>query len=334
MKIRELADLINGELIGDVEYEVRGVSDIENAKEGDIVFLFDSRRINKVRDKIKSVAAVVPDSLGECACRSCIKVGDPKVAMIKVLKYFYPTPVDSFPGDSHNKHVGDVQIGKDVNIGDYTVIADGTVIDDGVHIFPFTYIGYDVRIGEGSKIYPHCVILDRTIIGKHVTVYPGVVIGSDGFGYHNIEGKLVPIPQVGKVVIEDEVEIGACTMIDRATIGATLIGKGTKIDNSVHIAHNVKVGSNAIIIAQVGIAGSCTVGDNAVIAGQAGIADHVNIGANSTVAAKSGVMRDVKDGEVVFGYPADRRTSVMRNEAYFRRIPELFKRVKTLEESK
>lgn len=334
MKIKDLAKLVNGDILGDGEYEVKGISEIEDVKEGSLVFIFDVRLIDKFTDKLKSIAAIVPKILKECPCKSCIMVEDPKDAMIKTLIQFYHSPVKSFPGKKDNTHIGDAKIGKGVTIGDYTVIGDGTIIEDRVCVFPFTYIGHNVKVGEGSKIYPHCVILDRTIIGKNVTVYPGVVIGSDGFGYHKKEGKLIHIPQVGRVIIEDDVEIGACSMIDRATIGATIIGRGTKIDNSVHIAHNVKVGSNAIIIAQVGIAGSCTVGDNAVIAGQAGIADHVNIGNGSTVAAKSGVMRDVKDGEVVFGYPADSRASVMRNEAYFRRLPELFKRVKTLEESK
>ncbi len=334
MRIKELADLIDGDVLGDEEYKIKGVSLVNDAEKGDIVFLFDLNRINKVKDKLLNVAAIVPRALKECPCKSCIKVEDPKNAMIKVLNQLYPTPVKSFPGNPHNLHIGDVEIGKDVTIGDYTVIGDGTIIGDGVDIFPFTYIGNDVKIGEGSKVYPHCVILDRIIIGKNVILYPGVVIGSDGFGYHKMKGNLAHIPQVGNVIIEDEVEIGACSMIDRSTIGSTVIGKGTKIDNSVHIAHNVKIGSNVIIIAQVGIAGSCTIGDNAVIAGQAGIADHVNIGNESMVAAKSGVMRDVGDGEVVFGYPADNRMSVMRNEAYIRRLSELFKRVKALEESK
>ncbi len=334
MKIKDLAALINGDVLGNGEYEVRGVSLIDDAKAGDLVFLFDPKIVGEARDKLITVAAVVSGTLKKCPCQSCIKVKEPKDAMVKVLNHFYPTPVKSFHGNSQNTHIGDVEIGKYVTIGDYTVISDGTKIGDKVDIFPFTYIGYDVKVGEGSKIYPHCVILDRTIIGRNVTLYPGVVIGSDGFGYHKKEKRLTHIPQVGNVIIEDEVEIGACSMIDRSTIGATVIGKGTKIDNSVHIAHNVKVGANTIIVAQVGIAGSCTVGDNAVIAGQAGIADHTNIGNGSTVAAKSGVMRDVKDGEVVFGYPADRRITVMRNEAYVRRLSELFKRVKALEESK
>ncbi len=334
MNIKTLADLLNGELIGDEKYEIKGISEIDDANEGDLVFIFDSKTIEKFKDNLKFTAAIIPSELKGCTAKSYIIVEDIKDAMIKTLNHFCPEPVKLSPGKIENRHIGDAKIGKDVIIGDYTVIGDGTIIGDKVVILPFTYIGNNVEIGKGSKIYPHSVILDRTVIGKNVIIYPGVIIGSDGFGYHKKDDRLIHIPQVGKVIIEDEVEIGACSMIDRSTIGATIIGKGTKIDNSVHIAHNVKIGSNAIIIAQVGIAGSCKVGDNAVIAGQVGIADHVNIGKDSMVAAKSGVMRDVKDGEVVFGYPADNRTRVMRNEAYFRKLPELFKRVKTLEENK
>ena len=334
MNIKTLAELLNGKVIGDEKYEIKGISEIDDAEEGDLVFIFDPKTIEKSKYNLKIIAAIIPSELNKCNAKSYILVEDIKNAMIKTLSYLYPEPVKSFPGKIENKHIGDSKIGVDVVIGDYTVIGDETIIGDRVVIMPFTYIGNNVEIGMGSKIYPHSVILDRTIIGKNVIIYPGVIIGSDGFGYHKKDDKLIHIPQVGRVIIEDEVEIGACSMIDRSTIGTTVIGKGTKIDNSVHIAHNVKIGSNAIIIAQVGIAGSCKVGNNAVIAGQAGIADHVNIGKDSIVAAKSGVMRDVKDGEVVFGYPADNRTRVMRNEAYFRKLPELFNRVKTLEENK
>ncbi|MCK4420673.1 UDP-3-O-(3-hydroxymyristoyl)glucosamine N-acyltransferase [candidate division WOR-3 bacterium] len=331
MKIKEIAELINGEIFGDFEYEVERVSEISDAEDGALIFFFDEKNLQEGDDRIKGIAAVVPEGIEECPARSYIKVNDPRLAMIKILNHFYPNPVSSFSGVSKNTHIGDVDFGSDVTIGDFTVIGDGTIIGDRVEIFPFTYIGHNVEIGEGSRIYPHSVILDKTIIGKNVIVEAGAIIGSSGFGYHRVEGRYIPIPQVGRVIIEDEVEIGACSMVDRSTIGATVIRKGTKIDNNVHIAHNVQIGANAIIMAQVGIAGSSTVGDNVVIAGQVGISDHVHIGNGSHVAAKSGVMRDVKDGEVVFGYPADNRTSMMRNEAYFRRLPELFKRVKALE---
>ena len=191
MKIKDLAKLVNGDILGDGEYEVKGISEIEDVKEGSLVFIFDVRLIDKFTDKLKSVAAIVPKILKECPCKSCIMVEDPKDAMIKTLIQFYHSPVKSFPGKKDNTHIGDAKIGKGVTIGDYTVIGDGTIIEDRVCVFPFTYIGHNVKVGEGSKIYPHCVILDRTIIGKNVTVYPGVVIGSDGFGYHKKEGKFV-----------------------------------------------------------------------------------------------------------------------------------------------
>ncbi|MEA1912671.1 MAG: UDP-3-O-(3-hydroxymyristoyl)glucosamine N-acyltransferase [candidate division WOR-3 bacterium] len=334
MKIKEISVLLDGEIKGDPEYEVKNISEVKEAEKGDLVFLFEEENVKEDVESLRDLAAIIPETMDKCPARSWIKVRDTKAAMIKVLRHFYPNPVKLTTGISEISNIGNITMGKDVKIGGYTIIEDGTIIGDGVWIFPFTYIGCDVEIGEKSKIYPHCVILDRTKIGKNVIINPGVVIGSDGFGYYEMEGKLEHIPQVGRVIIQDEVEIGALSMIDRATIGSTVIGRGTKIDNSVQIAHNVKIGANAIVVAQAGIAGSCKVGDRAVIAGQAGIADHVDIGKGAKVAAKSGVMRDVHDGEVVFGYPADKRISVIRNEAYFRKLPELFKRVKGLEESR
>jgi len=334
VKITKIAELLESEVNGDPDFEVRRVSDIKDVQKGNLVFLFSEKTIGEVHG-LKDLAAVVPDSISECSARSWIKVQDVKASMIRILKVLYPEPVQ-FPKNFtvRKENFEHVKTGKDVKIGKDVFIGKDCILGDNVRIFPFSYIGNNVEIGDNSVIYPHSVILDGTEIGREVIIYPGVVIGSDGFGYHPIKGELKAIPHVGKVIIGDSVEIGALSMIDRGTIGNTVIGEGTKIDNSVHIAHNVKIGKNVIILAQVGIAGSCTVGDNVVIAGQAGISDHVKVNKGAKVAAKSGVVKDVKEGEVVFGYPADKRLSVLRNEVYFRKLPELFKRVKALEKSK
>lgn len=334
MKVKEIAGLVGGEVDGNEEFIVNQISEVSETDDGSLIFIFDKKVLKELGDVKKRVAAVIPEDIKTEKFEATIRVKNPRMAIVKILNEYYPEPTVNPGSMNGNYQLGDVEMGKDVTIGEFSVICDGTILGDGVSIFPFTYIGHNVKIGEKTKIYPHSAIIDGTVIGNNVIIHSGAVIGSNGFGYAHDDNKAIPIPQVGNVVIEDDVEIGACTMIDRATIGSTRIGKGTKIDNSVHIAHNVKIGSNAIIVAQVGIAGSCKVGNNAVIAGQAGIADHVNIGEGSQVAAKSGVMRDVKDREIVFGYPADRRTRVMRNEAYFRKLPSLFKRVKDLENSK
>jgi len=334
VKINEIAKLLGSKVEGDPDFEVKRVSEIKDNRIGDLVFLFNEKKVNEV-EKLKDFAAVVPDSVRECSARSWIRVRDVKASMIKTLKYFYDNSVqipESYLTTLEN--LSHVKMGNDVRIGKNVFIGENCILGNNVSIFPFSYIGNDVKIGNGSVIYPHAVILDRTKIGQEVIIYPGVVVGSEGFGYHRVKGEFKAIPHVGKVVIGNRVEIGALSMIDRGTIGDTIIGDGTKIDNSVHIAHNVKIGKNVIILAQVGIAGSCELGDDVVIAGQAGIADHVKIGKGATVAAKSGVSKDVEEKEVVFGYPADKRLNYIRKASYYKRLPELFKRVKALEQSK
>ncbi len=334
MKIKEIAKFLNSEVTGDRDFDVRRISDIKDAKEGDLVLFFNEKRIGE-NSVLNGLAAIVPDSVDECSASAWIRVKDVKASMIKLLRFFYPEPVQ-FPEDHliKNKDLEHIKMGNDVKIGKDVFIGKNCVFGDNVKIFPFSYIGNNVEIGDNSVIYPKAVILDGTKLGQEVIIYPGVVIGSDGFGYYPVKGELKAIPHVGRVVIGDRVEIGALSMIDRGTIGNTIIGDGTKIDNSVHIAHNVKIGKNVIILAQVGIAGSCIIEDNVAIAGQVGIADHVRIGKNAKVAAKSGVAKDVGEGEVVFGYPADKQLNVMRNAGYFKRLPDLFKRVRALEKSK
>ena len=334
MKIKEIAELLESKVNGDPDFEVKRLSEIKDARKGDLVFFFKERRIKEAKG-IENLAAILPKGIKECSAKSWINVEDVKASMLKILKHFYPSsiqiPENCLMKTGDFKHV---KMGKNVKIGENVTIGNNCILGNGVNIFPSSYIGNNVEIGDNCIIYPHSVILDGTEIGRNVKIYPGVVIGSDGFGYCRIGEELEALPHIGRVVIGDRVEVGALTMIDRGTIGDTVIGAGTKIDNSVHIAHNVKIGKNVIILAQVGIAGSCELGDNVVIAGQVGIADHVKIGKNAVVAAKSGVAKDVKAGEVVFGYPADKRTSVMRNAGYLKRLPELFKRVKALEKSK
>jgi UDP-3-O-[3-hydroxymyristoyl] glucosamine N-acyltransferase len=334
VKIKEIAELLESEVNGDPDFEVNRLSEIKDARKGNLVFFFQEKRIKEARG-LKDLAAIVPLSVKKCSARSWIKVEDVKASLIKILKYFYPASVQ-IPEDRLVKaeNFEHIEMGKNVKIGENVSIGNNCILGNGVNIFPSSYIGNNVEIGDNSMIYPHAVILDGSRVGKDVIIYPGVVIGSDGFGYHRIGDELKAVPHIGRVVIGDRVEIGALSMIDRGTIGDTIIGDGTKIDNSVHIAHNVRIGKNVIILAQVGIAGSCELGDNVVIAGQVGIADHVKIGNNAKVGAKSGVARDVKNGEVVFGYPADERSSFMRNASYFKKLPELFKRVKALEKSK
>jgi UDP-3-O-[3-hydroxymyristoyl] glucosamine N-acyltransferase len=334
VKIKKIAKLLESKVEGDPDFEVKRVSEIGDAREGVLVFVFNEKKLSEVKS-FKGVAAIVPFVVKKCSAKAWIRVRDVRASMIKVLKFFYarsPQIPKYYLGTPRD--LLHVKLGKNVQIGKNVFIGENCVLGNSVKIFPFSYVGSNVEIGNDSVIYPHSIVLDGTKIGREVVIYPGVVIGSDGFGYHRINGELKAIPHIGKVIIGDKVEIGALSMIDRGTIGNTVIGDGTKIDNSVHIAHNVKIGKNVIILAQVGIAGSCEVADDVVIAGQVGITDHVKIGKGAKVAAKSGVAKDVEEKEEVFGYPADKRLSYIRNVSYYKRLPELFKRVKALEKHK
>jgi UDP-3-O-[3-hydroxymyristoyl] glucosamine N-acyltransferase len=334
VKIKELAGFLKSEVNGDPDLEIRSVSDIKDAKKETLIFLFDKKQIRTVSN-LKELAAIVPDNVDECSARAWIKVQDVKAAMIKILRYLYPEPIkypESFLDERENS--SDFKSGENVKIAKDVFIGKDCVFGNNVKIFPLVYIGNEVEIGDNTVIYPNSVILDKVKIGRDVMIYPGVVVGSDGFGYHPVDGKLEAIPHIGKVIIGDRVEIGALSMIDRGTIGDTIIGEGAKIDNSVHIAHNVKIGKNVIILAQVGVAGSSTIGDNVIIAGQVGISDHIKIGDGAKIAAKSGVVRNIRKDEIVFGYPADKKFEVLRGIVYSRKLPELFKRVETLEKNR
>ena len=334
MKIKKLAELLKSEVNGDPDFKIRSVSDIKDAKKDSLIFLFEKNQIASVTD-LNELAAIVPEDVDECPARSWIKVRDVKAAMIKILRHLYPEAIEypeSFLDEKENFR--ESKSGKNLKVAKDVFIGKNCVFGDNVKIFPLVYIGNEVEIDDNTVIYPNSVILDKVKIGRNVIIYPGVVIGSEGFGYYPVEGKLEAVPHIGKVIIGDRVDIGALSMIDRGTIGDTIVGEGTKIDNSVHIAHNVKIGKNVIILAQVGIAGSSTIGDNVIISGQVGISDHIDVGDGAKIAAKSGVIRNIKKDEVVFGYPADRKFEVMRNVVYSKRLPELFKRVETLEKDK
>jgi UDP-3-O-[3-hydroxymyristoyl] glucosamine N-acyltransferase len=223
------------------------------------------------------------------------------------------------------------KIAKGASIAPYVHIEDGVVIGRDVTIYPFVYIGENVTIGTKSQIFPNVTIYDGVIIGKKVTVHSGSVIGSDGFGYVWDGNKHMKIPQLGTVEIEDEVEIGANVTIDRASLGKTTIKKGVKIDNLVQIAHNVSIGENSIIVAQVGIAGSATVGKNVVLAGQAGVRDHVTVGDNVKAGGQTGITKDVPENSLIMGTPHLSFKEWAKLQGYFKMLPQLFAKMKQVE---
>jgi len=329
VRLVEIAKITGGRVVGDPEVDIKGASGIMDAVEGEITFLAD-RRKREYAFTTKATAIIVREEI-EGLSKSMLLVDNPALAFAKVLDLLYPKPYSAI-GVSDKAVIGrDVILGRDVSIYPFVYIGAGSRIGDRVSIFPNAYIGEDVSIGDESIIYPNVTIRERVKIGKRVIVHPGAVIGADGFGYISDSGRHHKIPQVGTVVIEDDVEIGANATIDRATTGATVIGAGTKIDNLVQVGHNVRIGRNCIIVAQVGIGGSSEIGDETVLGGQAGIRDHVRVGSRVKGAARAGITHDIPDGQVVSGFPAISHREWLRAQAIYARLPEYIRRLQRLE---
>jgi len=330
--LEKIAKFVNGKIInGDKNILISQIAPFKEAKEGDITFIRDKKELKKIAPhKISASCILLSKDIESISCPKII-VDNPQLAFAKLLEIFLPSP--TLPKEIHPTAIigKGVEIGKKVSMGAYCVISDGVKIKDNATIYPATFIGNDVVIGENAVIYPQVVIYDKVKIGKDVIIHSGSIIGSDGFGYVKTNDKHYKIPQKGNVIIEDEVEIGAGVTIDRATLGATIIGQGTKIDNLVHIGHNVVIGKNCILVAQVGISGSVMIKDNVTIAGQAGVADHVLIKENTIVASRAGVIKDIGPNEIVSGFPARPHQEEMKIKALTQKLPELVNKIKELE---
>jgi UDP-3-O-[3-hydroxymyristoyl] glucosamine N-acyltransferase len=328
--VRELSELVGGELHGDGSCEITGVSSIEEAMPGDLVFAQDSRYLRAAGASAASAIVAPPTSRN--TGKPLILVEDPKYAFARILQVFAPS-VRVSPGIDPGAHVGSgFNSGIDVSVQFGSFIGENVTMGDRVTISPHAYIADDVKIGSDVVIHPFVAVHQGVEIGDRVTIHSGTVIGSDGFGYVMVDAAHQKIPQIGNVVIGDDVEIGANTAIDRARTGSTIIGSGAKIDNLVHIAHNVKIGRNCLVIALVGVAGSVNIGDGVTLAGQAGVKDHVDIGDNVVVAARAGVIGDIAPGSQVSGFPARDHREQMRATAAMHRVPELLKQISRLEE--
>ncbi|RME11639.1 MAG: UDP-3-O-(3-hydroxymyristoyl)glucosamine N-acyltransferase, partial [Aquificota bacterium] len=269
MKLSEVAELLQGKLYGDPDFEVEGLSSVENPREGTVVFCQEKEQVEKLKGL--RVVLVVSE---EVDFPNYIRVGAVRLALARFLSYAYPEKHPS--GISEKAHIEEgVRIGKDVYVGPFVYLGKGAVLDDGVKVYPFCYIGEGVRIGKNSVLFSGVHVYPGCVIGEGVKIHSGSVIGADGFGYYVGPEGILKLNHIGKVVIEDHVEIGANTCIDRALIDQTLIGSGTKIDNLVQIGHNCRIGAGNIIVSQVGLSGSVKTGRGVVLAGQVGVADHV-----------------------------------------------------------
>ncbi len=328
--VKDIAEFINGELNGDGAIEIKGVSSINDAKVGEITFIDNPRFKDKVN---KTEASCVVTSFDiEGANKPIIKCKNPSLILTKIIEKMFPYKINHPKGIDKSASLGkNVKLGKDVTIGANSVIADDVTIADGSIIYPLVYIGRGANIGKNVLIYPNATVREKVIIGNNVTIHSSAVIGADGFGFAKDGMQFVKIPQMGIVEIEEHVEIGACVTIDRARFGKTLIGKGTKIDNLVQIAHNVKTGENCIIVAQVGISGSVNIGNNVMLGGQAGITDHVDIGDKVMVAAKGGVTKSIPSGTIMSGIPARPHHVTKRLVGHVDNLPKLAERLDELE---
>jgi UDP-3-O-[3-hydroxymyristoyl] glucosamine N-acyltransferase len=330
----QIAEWVNGTIIkGDESVLISGVNSIENAQEGDLIFLRDKKYEPFLSNTQASAVLIpteptvpIPDSL------TCIKVPDPEIAFLQILKHFeLPKPFIN-KGIHSTAIIGEnVQLDKNVAIGPYAFIGDNTTIGKNTVIFPHVYIGENCQIGEETLIFSNVTIREATIIGSKCIIHSGVCIGTDGFGFVFDGKKWIKVPQIGQVIIEDEVEIGSNTCIDRATFGETKIGTGTKIDNLVQIGHNVKIGKNCAIAATAGIAGSATIGNSVRIGAGAGINGHITIGNDVTIGAWSGVIKSVESAAIVSGFPAMEHSRAKRILVAQQYVPELLRRVKELE---
>lgn len=328
--LEELAEIVGGEVEGEAGVEIQGVAGIREAKAGDITFLANPKYEAFLETTMAS-AIIAPPKLQ--IDKPLIRIENPYFAYLKVLNLFAEELMVRYPRGIHEQAVVDrsAVIGTDVAVGPFCQICAGVRIGDGSTILAGTFIGQNVEIGRDCLIYPSVTVREGTSIGDRVIIQPGAVIGADGFGFAKEGQTHYKVPQIGRVIIEDDVEIGANSTVDRATTGETRVKRGSKIDNLVQIAHNVVVGEDCIIAAQAGIAGSSELGKNVVLAGQAGLVGHITIGDGAMVGAQGGVTKSVPPDTAVSGYPAREHKKARRLWAYTNKLPDLFERVKELE---
>ncbi len=331
-RLAEIAKMVGGTVVGEGGTQITGICGIREAGPGHLTFVANSKYLHLLEST--KASAVITSKEVRSAPLPIIRTDNPSLAFAKLASLAHPEAEDRPRGVSPKAVVGKrVRLGKAVAIQAFAVIGDGAEIGDRTVIYAGCTVGSRARIGTDCLIYSNVSIREKVEIGHRVIVHSGTVIGSDGFGFATVQGIHHKIPQTGTVVIEDDVEIGANVTIDRARFGKTVIGKGTKVDNLVQIAHNVVIGPNCLLVAQAGISGSTTLGKNVVLAGQAGVVGHITIGDNVMVGAQSGVSKSVPANAHIWGYPAKPLSRAKRVNAAFQRLPELYRKVEELQKS-
>lgn len=330
INLGDLAQTLGARLEGDASVEISKLNEIQVAAPDELSFISNPKYLKYV-SSTRAAALIVPEDL-ELDFPNILRTSNPKQTMLKALQLLNQKDRSVEPGihpsaivDATSQIPASAEIGPGVHINDHVIIGEHVIIESNV------VVGSGSQIGEGSHLFPNAVLYEDTILGKGCIIHSCAVIGSDGFGFAVENGEIEKIPQTGNVVLGDHVEIGANCSIDRGSIGPTTIGNGTKLDNQIHIAHNVRVGSNCFLTAQVAIAGSTEIGDRVQMGGQSGVIGHLKVGNDVSIATRGGVTHDIPDGTMVSGFPARPHRDELRIEAIVKKLPELFKTVKMLE---
>nr|WP_315251990.1 UDP-3-O-(3-hydroxymyristoyl)glucosamine N-acyltransferase [uncultured Flavobacterium sp.] len=328
----QIAGILEGEIVGDANVEVSRLSKIEEGTEGSLTFLSNPKYTNYIYTTKASITIVNDTFVPESPINTTlIKVSDAYKAFSKLLEFYNQVKLNK-SGIENPSFISESAIyGENLYLGSFAYISDNVTLGDNVKIYPGSFIGDNVSIGNNVIIFAGAKIYSETVIGNNCTIHSGAIIGADGFGYApNEDGTYNKIPQIGNVIIEDNVDIGANSTIDRATLGSTIIRAGVKLDNQVQIAHNVEIGNNTVIAAQSGIAGSTKIGGNCLIGGQVGIVGHLTIGNNVRIQAQSGVGRNIKDNEVLQGSPTFGYSDFSKSYVHFKNLPKLVKEIEEL----
>ena len=328
---QQIASFVQGEIVGDALATVNTFAKIEEGKPGSITFLANPKYEHYIYDTEASIVLVNRDFVPEKPVKATlIKVDNAYETLAKLMTLYEQSK-------THNQGIAptaviaeSAQVGSNVYIGAYAVIDEGAVVGDNTQIYPHTYVGKNTRIGQGCLIYSGVNIYHDCQIGKRVTLHSGVVIGADGFGFAPTPAGYNKIPQIGNVIIEDDVEIGANTCVDRATMGSTVIHRGVKLDNLIQIAHNDEIGAHTVMAAQTGIAGSTKMGEWCVMAGQVGISGHIKIGDRVTLGPKSGVVGSIAEGKTAMGYPPIDDKGWFKTQVIVKRLPEMYRELNAL----
>ncbi|AEW84906.1 UDP-3-O-(3-hydroxymyristoyl)glucosamine N-acyltransferase [Flavobacterium columnare] len=328
----QIAGILEGEVVGNPNAEVSKLSKIEEGTEGSLTFLANPKYLNYIYETKATITIVNKSFEPENELTTTlVKVEDAYKSFSKLLEFYNQIKHNKIGIEEPSLLSKSTKYGDHFYLGAFSYVGENVIIGENVKIFPNSFIGDNVVIGDNTMIFAGAKIYSETIIGKNCTIHSGVVIGADGFGFApNEDGEYTKVPQIGNVIIEDNVDIGAATTIDRATLGSTIIRKGVKLDNQIQIAHNVEIGKNTVIASQTGVAGSTKIGENCMIGGQVGIVGHIIIGNNVKIQAQSGIGRSLKDGEVVQGSPALGYSDFNKSYVHFKNLPKIVSEITEL----